>query len=161
LRSGTAGRRPSVAALLVAAIAVGALGGVADGSPLHFGNATVQLIPGCRLSYQGSPSSAQRSVEVNLPNPETCAFVTIGHTNIVRVERYWDAWVLLVQSYTRSDLSAFDPRFGCSTQFKAVVVRDDGELFVSRETNGGTGCPPIDRDRLAFVTLADPYVLKR
>jgi len=62
------------------------------------------------------------------------------------------------QSHRKVDMTEPDPRFGCTTRYKALIIRDNGKMSFNPESNGGTGCPPIDRDRHAFTYLADKYV---
>ena len=97
---------------------------------------------------------------VDLPHKATAHFVTLSGTNIVKAERYYDAWILLVQTSRRIDEKA--PKgLGCETRYKAVVVTHDGQVTLSRESNGGIGCAPIERDRLAFLVLAKPYIKQK
>ncbi|OAD22071.1 hypothetical protein THIOM_002144 [Candidatus Thiomargarita nelsonii] len=68
------------------------------------------------------------------------------------------AWVVLIESHKKINSDEKDARYGCDTKFKGLIVRDDGKVFLNPEVNGGSGCPPIDRGRLAYISLAHDYV---
>jgi hypothetical protein len=125
--------------------------------PLVIGAVHLSLQPQGTLSVVGS-ADGDVTLDLGLPYPETNDFVRWVGTNVVHLERYYDAWIVLVQCHRKVDTSEADPRFGCDTQYKALIVRDDGKVFLNPESNGGTGCPPIDRDRHEFTYLADKFV---
>ena len=124
--------------------------------PLIVGSVSVTLQELGSLSVAGSADGVA-VIDVDLPHPESCDFVRWAGTNVIHLERYYDAWIALIQCHSKVDENETDPRFGCDTRYKALVVRDDGKVFLNPESNGGTGCPPIDRDRLQFTSLAEDY----
>ena len=121
---------------------------------LCFFGVSIELLNDCILKVASTSSVVkQPTIKVDLPYPETCEFVTLSDsTNIVRAEKYYDAWIVLVQSYRQVDKET------CDTRYKAIIVRKDRKVFVSSKSNGGSGCPPIYRDRGAFTYLAHDYV---
>lgn len=125
--------------------------------PLIVGSVRVSLEAGGLLSVAGG-ADGDTTIDVGLPYPETCDLVRWAGTNVVHIERYYDAWIVLLECYRKVDTTEVDPRFGCDTRYKALILRDDGRVFLNPESNGGTGCPPIDRDRHEFIYLAEKYV---
>lgn len=125
--------------------------------PLIIGAVHLTLQPDGTLFVVGS-ADGETTIDLGLPYPETNDFVRRSVTNVVHIERYYDAWIVLVQSHRKVDMTEPDPRFGCTTRYKALIIRDNGKVSFNPESNGGTGCPPIDRDRHAFTYLADKYV---
>ena len=126
---------------------------------LQFGEVTVSLKSGCELVLKGVSFGIDTVINVDLPYPNTCDFVRLQPgTNIVHAERYYDAWIVLIQSYKKIDREEKDPRFGCDTRYKAFIILDDGRFFLNPKSNGGSGCPPIHRDRHEFTSLAHEYV---
>jgi hypothetical protein len=128
---------------------------------LRVGRFTLILSPGCKVRWHDVRTGAKGELDAALPYPETCAFIKAPDSKFVRVERYFDASVMLIESHKKVDAKEADPRFGCDTRFKGLIARDDGKLFLNPEKNGGSGCPPIDRGRLAYTVVADPFVNKR
>lgn len=151
-------RLPVILSLLVFGV-FPVTGCATNSCALRFGGMQVAIDADHNIVYGDEGKQQRQVIEVDMPHKDTLHFVTLGDTNVVKLERYHDAWVLLVQTSRQVDAEA-PPGLGCETRFKALVVRDDGGLFLSEESNGGIGCPPIDRDRPAFTTLADPYVSK-
>lgn len=125
---------------------------------LEVGKTEIFLNNKCQIVYIQN-SKQKNVIDAKLPYSDTCDFVRISNTNVIKIERYYDAWVVLIQSHKKINPED-DVRYGCDTQFKALIIRDDMNVFLNPKSNGGSGCPPIDRDRLAFITLADEYVNK-
>lgn len=125
---------------------------------LRLGKIGIHLTDQCKVAWRIIGKNAISTIEVSLPYPETCDFVRISGTNVIRVERYYDAWVVLIESHKKINSDEKDARYGCDTKFKGLIVRDDGKVFLNPEVNGGSGCPPIDRGRLAYISLAHDYV---
>jgi hypothetical protein len=154
----------SITLMMVMMIATGGCQSVrgdasSSSEPLIIGSVRMTIERNGSLSALGRVKG-NPTIEIGLPFPETCDFVRWPYTNVIHIERYWDAWVALIQCHRKVDTKEPDPRFGCDTKYKALVVRDDGEVFLNPNPKGGSGCPPILRDRLAFTYLADPYVHK-
>lgn len=129
-----------------------------DKNELTFGDISICINPNGNILYKRSLGK-KHIIVVDLPYKNTLHFVKVGNTNIVKVERYYNAWIVLLQTYKREDEKT-PAALACDTKFKALIIRDDGKVFLSKKSNGGSGCPPINRDRLAFTILADSYVSK-
>jgi len=130
-----------------------------DKYELVFGKISIHINQDGNILWKSSYGK-ENIIVVDLPYKNTLHFVKVGNTNIVKVERYYNAWIVLLQTYKKEDENA-PAALACDTKFKALIVCDDGKLFLSKKSNGGSGCPPINRDRLSFITLADPYVTKK
>lgn len=125
------------------------------------------VVGSVRLSLQGhgalsvaGGAEGENVIQVDLPYLEKCDFVRWVGANVIHIEKYYDAWIALIQCHRKLEGKEANPRFGCDTRYKAVIVRDDGRVFLSQESNGGSGCPPIVRERHEFTYLADKYVHK-
>jgi len=125
---------------------------------LRLGKIGIHLTEQCKVAWRIIGNNVISTIDVSLPYPETCDFIRISGTNVIRVERYYDAWVVLIESHKKINFDEKEPRYDCDTKFKGLIVRDDGKVFLNPEVNGGSGCPPIDRGRLAYISLAHDYV---
>ena len=128
--------------------------------PLRFGETFISVNADHNLVFYSKADSRKQEIAIDLPHKQTLHFVTLDGTNIVRAERYLDAWIVLLQTSQVTKPSE-SPLFACETNYRAVIVRDDGKVFVSKKSNGGSGCAPITRDRVAFIYLANPYINKK
>lgn len=128
--------------------------------PIRFGATFISVNADHNLVFYSQSDPRKQEIAIDLPHKHTLHFVTLDNSNIVKAERFWNAWIVLLQT-SQVVKPAESPLLGCETMYRAVVVRDDGKVFVSKESNGGSGCAPITRDRVAFTTLANPYVNKK
>lgn len=134
--------------------------GLSTPNPLRFGDTFISVNAGHNVVFYSQADPRQQEIVIDLAHKETLHFVTLDNSNIVKAERFWDAWIVLLQTSKQVKPSE-PPGRGCETSHGAVIVRDDGKVFFNRKPGYGVGCVPISRDRLAFIYLANPYVNKK
>lgn len=127
--------------------------------PISFRDTFISINAAHNLVYYSRTDPRKQEIAIDLPHKETLHFVTLDDSNIVKAERFWDAWIVLLQTSKRVKPSE-SPNLACETAYGAVIVRDDGKVFFNKKSSIGSGCAPITRDRLAFQYLANPYVTK-
>lgn len=73
-----------------------------DKNELTFGNISICVNQNGNILYKRSLGK-EHIIVVDLPYKNTLHFVKVGNTNIVKVERYYNAWIVLLQTYKRED----------------------------------------------------------
>lgn len=127
---------------------------------LRFGDTFISVNAEHNLMFYSQADPRKQEIVIDLPHKETLHFVTLDYSNIVKAERFWDTWIVLLQTSKRVKPSE-SPNLACETSHGAVIVRDDGKVFFNKTPGWGSGCPPISYDRLAFIYLANQYVNKK
>jgi hypothetical protein len=112
----------SLLALLLPPCGASALSSIPD--PIYFGDTFICVNADHSVVFYSQAEPRKLEIAIDLPHKQTLHFVMLDDTNIVRSERYLDAWIVLLETSQRVKTSGF-PKFDCETAYGAVIVRDD------------------------------------
>ena len=122
---------------------------------LRVHNIEIQLTKTGQIWWSSDGFQTRYELQTKLPHPETLDFIRLGPTNVIHIERYWDAWIVLVQTWKKVATDR------CDTNYQGLIVLDSGKVILDDRVRRSSVCPPFTRDRLAFQYVADPHVTKQ
>lgn len=128
--------------------------------PIRFMDTFISINADHNLVYYRQTDLRKQEIVIDLPDKQTLRYVTLDNSNVVKTERYVDAWILMLETSRRNQPSE-PPGRGCETTYGAVVVLDEGKVLFSGKSGSGTRCAPVIYGRDKFIALAKPYVTKR